>query len=145
MSLQDVMSGLFYVLHTWGPFAASEMSTCDFGILETANTCALVFWPGRDTTFEQVTFGASGQDFRHWSIEGAIYVKDTGDPQHIFDYVRRAHDDLYNTIRVDRFLNNTAANATLDGMSFDPNIGVEAGGHAWAIISFSLSADEYDG
>jgi len=145
MSLQDIRDGLYFTLVTWGPYASTEVSTCAFDVLESTSACAIVFTPGGDTIFEPLTMGASATDIRLWSIGGAVYVKDTGDPKLFFRRVWQAHDDLYDTLRKDRSFNNTAQFGRLTRLSFNPDLGVEAAGAYWGRIEFSITAEEYDG
>ena len=141
--LQDIRDGLYYTLYTWGPFTASEMSTCAFDVLEFASGCAIVFLPG-DSDFEALGFGASGNDYRHWGIEGSGYIKDTGDPKSLLRRVWKFHDDLYDTVRLDHTLNGAASFARVTRMSFARDVGVEAGGHYWAEVKFTVIADVLD-
>ena len=144
MSLADIREGLYYTLQVWGPWLASEISTCDFGILETATACAIVFMPSTDSSFEETGFGTSdSSDTNVWSIEGGLYIKDTGDPRALLNKVWLGHDDLRNTFRKDRRLNGTADNAVLMSMSFDPTIALEAGGALWAQVLWKIQAIEY--
>ena len=143
MSLQDIRDGLFYTFHTWGPFAASELSTCAFDVLEGANTCAIVFLPS-DSEFEPLTFGASSADYKHWGIGGSGYIKDTGDPKNLLSRVWQMHDDIYDTIRKDRTLNRTAAMGHIVSMTYDPNVGIDAGGAFWAEVKWRLIADSFE-
>ena len=132
MSLSDIREGLYYTLQVWGPWLASEISTCDFGILETVTACAIVFMPSTDSS-----------DTSTWSIEGGLYIKDTGDPRALLDRVWQGHDDLRDTFRKDRRLNGAADNAILMSMSFDPTIALEAGGALWAQVMWKIQAIEY--
>jgi len=141
MSLQDIREGLYTTLHTWGPFAASEMSACGYDVLETANACAIVFAPG-DSTFEPLTYGASAIDARAWGIDGEIYIKDTGNPCALLGKVWQVHDDLYDTLARDRFLSGTAQYARLTRMAFSPVL-FEAGGQGWARVEWTVIADEF--
>jgi len=144
MSLADIREGLYYTLQVWGPWLASEISTCDFGILETVSACAIVFMPSTDSSFEETGFGTSdSSDTNVWSIEGGLYIKDTGDPRALLNKVWLGHDDLRNTFRKDRRLNGTADNAVLMSMSFDPTIALEAGGALWAQVLWKIQAIEY--
>jgi hypothetical protein len=146
MTLQAIRNALFNQLVTCGPYAASEISTCSYGVLETAATCALlVYLPGNDTNFEELTgTPTGGLDYNHWSIAGGVYIRDSGDPQRLLNLVWQAHDDLFGTIRKDRSLGSTADNARLVAMSFDPRAGIEAGGAFWAEVRWRLRADELD-
>jgi hypothetical protein len=145
VSLQAIRNALYAQLITCGPYAASEISTCSFNVLETAATCAIVYLPGNGTTFEELTGTAtSGLDEKHWSISGGVYIRDSGDPQRLLNLVWQAHDDLWNTIQKDRRLGGAADNARLLSMAFDPRIGTEAGGAFWAEVRWQLRADELD-
>ncbi len=145
MSLQAIRNALYLHLTTCGPFAASEISTCSFSVLETTATCALVYLPGNDTSFEELAGTATtGLDFKHWSIAGGLYIRDTGDPQRLLSLAWQAHDDLWNTISKDRRLGGAVDNARLENMAFDPQSGLEAGGAFWAEVRWRLRADELD-
>jgi len=141
MSLQDIREGLYTTLHTWGPFAASEMSACGYDVLETANVCAIVFAPG-ESTFQPLTFGASAIDSGAWGIDGEIYIKDTGAPMALLGRVWQAHDDLRDTLERDRRLSNTVQYARLSRMAFSPVL-FEAGGQGWARVEWTIIAEEF--
>ena len=145
MSLADIRDGLYYTLQVWGPWTANEISTCDFGILETVSSCAIVFMPGGDSSFEEIGMGTTGLDTMKWSIEGGLYIKDTGDPRALLSKVWQGHDDLRNTLANDRMLNGKADNGVLTGMSFDPTIAIEAGGALWAQIIWKMQVIDYSG
>ena len=53
MSLSDIREGLYYTLQVWGPWLASEISTCDFGILETVTAFAVVFFSSTGLFFRE--------------------------------------------------------------------------------------------
>lgn len=145
MSLANIREGLYYTLQVWGPWLDSEISTCDFGILETVTACAIVFMPSTDSSFEEIGFGISDSpDVNTWSIEGGLYIKDTGDPRALLNRVWLGHDDLRDTLRKDRTLNGQASNAILMSMSFDPTIALEAGGALWAQVIWKIQAVEYE-
>lgn len=145
MTLQAIRNALYNQLVTCGPYAASEVSTCSYNMLETAATCALVYLPGGDTSFEELAgTPTAGLDYKHWSIGGSVYIRDSGDEQRLLSLVWQAHDDLWNTIQKDRSLGGTVDNARLAGMAFDPKMGVTAGGAYWAEVRWRLRADELD-
>jgi len=145
MTLQAIRNALYNQLVTCGPYAASEVSTCSFGVLETTATCALVFMPGTDSAFEEIAGTATaGLDYKHWSIGGSVYIRDSGDHQKLLNLVWQAHDDLWNTVQKDRSLGRSVDNARLVSMGFDPRLGLEAGGAYWAEVRWKLRADELD-
>lgn len=145
MTLQAIRNAIFGQLTTCGPYAASEISTCSFDVLETTATCALVYMPGNDSNFEELAGTATtGLDEKHWSIAGGVYIRDSGDPKRVLSLAWQAHDDLWSTIRKDRSLGGVVSNARLEGMAFDPQVGVEGGGAFWAEVRWRLRADELD-
>lgn len=144
MTLETIRNGLYYVLTTWGPYSAEEVSTCSFDALETSAASAIIFTPGADTTFDLLTYGASGVDQMTWAIDGAVYVKDTGDPKLFLSRCWQAHDDLWQTVKKDRTLNNAAQIARITGMSFNIELGREVAGAFWGEIKFRLEAIDYD-
>jgi len=144
MTLQAIRDGLYTTLTACGPYDAQQISTCSFDPLQATSSCAICFFPGTNSTFEQMTFGNAATDARHWSIDGAIYIKDNGDPLRLLSMAWKAHDDFFSTVKKDRSLNGTAADAFVTAMSYDPAVGVENGGAFWAIITWKLTAEEYD-
>lgn len=144
MSLQSIRNALFNHFATCGPYAVSEMSTCSFGVLETAATCALTFFPGTDSNFSELS-GTEliGLDEKDWAIAGSVYIRDSGDAERLLSLAWQAHDDLFNTLSKDRSLAGAANNARLVRLSFDPRVGVNAGGAFWAEVRWTLRATEY--
>ena len=143
MSIQNIRNGLYTTLTACGPWAASEISTCSFGVLETVNACAIVYLPGPTSTFDQLTFGRNNlNDQAAWGISGAVYIKHTGDDEQLLSRCWQAHDDIYATIKKDRTLNSAADNARVMQITFDKDVSIEAAGAMWAIIDFQIVADE---
>ena len=143
MSLQSIRNGLYTTLTACGPWAASEISTCSFGVLEAVSACAIVYLPGPTSTFEQLTYGkVSGGDRAAWGISGAVYIKHTGDDEQLLSRCWQAHDDIYATISKDRTLDGAADNAYVAQITFDKDVSIEAAGAMWAIIDFQIVADE---
>ena len=144
MSLEAIRNGLFTHLTTCGPFAANEISTCSFDPLEHVSGSAIVFLPGRDSRIEPDRLGSfNARNYhRYWKITGALYIKDTGDPQRLLSLVWQGHDDLFSTISKDDSLNGSACGAALTRLSFDPNVAVEMGGAVWAPVEWDVIAEE---
>jgi hypothetical protein len=144
MSLQAIRNGLAATLTACGPYAAAEISTCAFDVLESSAACAVTFFAGKNTSLEEMTFGRGATDIRHWSIEGSVWIKDTGNVENLLAATWQAHDDLYGTLKKDRTLNGAARNAHVTGMSYDPETAYDAAGAIWQRIFWTLTADEYD-
>ena len=138
-----IRNALVSHLSACGPYSAGEISTCDFGILSGVSGCAIVMMPGV-TNLELLTFRSGPRnDFRHWGIDGEIYVKDTGDPTGFNARVWQAEDDFYTTINKDGTLGNTSDNTYLSRIGF---VGFgelkDSAGQLFGIVRFSVIADK---
>ena len=141
-TLQQIRDNLLEHLIANGPYYRYEVSACSFDVLEGTSACALVFLPGADTRRTELTMGAtSGVDQMSWSINGGIYIKDTGDSALLLARVWQAHDDFVECMSNGRTLGGTVDNCNLDTLSFDPRSYIEAGGFEWAEIRFALTIE----
>ena len=144
MSLAAIRNGLFTTLTTCGPWDDTEVSTCDFGILESTSACAIVFMPGNSTIEPNHVNNAPARGYlRHWGIGGIGYLKDTGDPELVLARVWQFYDDLYNTVRKDDTLNGAAFSSMLTDITFDLTTGgVEVGGQFFMAVPWRIEAEE---
>ena len=141
-TLQQIRDELLEHLIANGPYYRHEISACSFDVLEGTSACAIVFLPGPDTRRTELAFGsASGTDQMAWSIEGGIYIKDTGDSAALLARVWQAHDDFVQTMSSGRTLGDSVDNCNLDTLAFDPRSYIEAGGFEWAEIRFALTIE----
>ena len=144
MSLAAIRNGLFRTLTACGPFDENEISTCDFGILESTSGCGLMFLPGTTAITPNRNNNAPARGYlRAWGINGEAFLKDTGDPELVMSRVWQVHDDLYNTISKDDTLNGAAFSSALTGFSFDINTsGRDVNGQLFFVVGFGVLAEE---
>ena len=141
-TFQQIRDALLEHLIANGPYYRQEVSACSFDVLEGTSACAIVFLPGTDTRREELTFGAtSGVDRLLWSIQGGIYIKDTGDSAALLARVWQAHDDFIQCLESARTLGDAVENCNVDSLAFDPRSYVEAGGFEWAEVRFALTIE----
>ncbi len=144
MSITAHRNGLVSLLTACGPFAASEISTCDFGIMETVSACAIVIMPGKTSTIEPEALNTPGRYYyRRWQMTGRMYIKYREDVKTMYGLVWQAHDDLYNTISKDDSLQGQAQEAHLNYISHDPDVFANSGGGDWAIVEFQVESQEF--
>lgn len=147
MSVQAIRDGLYLLLTTCGPWAASEVSACTFDILTHGNGgCALVFLPDGTSPIEPLAIGGTNQRayLRRWRIGGAVYIRDFSAEKPLWGKVWQAYDDLYGTVRKDDTLNGAAEAAYLVSVSHRPGFFLKAGGHVWKPVEFAVIAEEFD-
>ena len=106
MRLANIQIGIFATLTASGPYAASEISSCSFAVLEAVSGCAVMFLPGPDTDIEPNRFGLPNSvgETPDWDIQGVVYVKDLGQSEATLSRVWQAIDDIYNTFKKDKSL-----------------------------------------
>ena len=145
MSLQAIRNGLVTTLAACGPWAASEISTCSFDVLEHASACAVVILPGPTSEIDPDRLGSANRRnyLRRWNMTGTLYIRDTGDPVAVLSRTWQGHDDLFNTISKDDSLNGSACAARLLRINGMPGQFVEAGGHLWKPVEFIVEAEEF--
>lgn len=141
-NLEAIRDGLFLTLVTHGPYSSGQISACGFDVLEGSNTCAVTFYPGGESQFEPQGYDVDNErhDTEVWTIDGSIWIKDTGDPQALLGKVWRAPHDLKQTINRDTSLGGSCSDATVRWISVDVENEYEAAGQAWQRIRFRLEA-----
>lgn len=144
MSLAAIRNGLYQTFTACGPWDETEISTCDFGILESTSACAIVFMPGTTVITPNRNRSAPSRGYlRQWGIRGRGYIKDTGDPELVLTRVWQFCDDLYNTLVKDDTLNGTAFSSQLNTIDFDMVTGgIDVAGQFFMEIPFTLTAEE---
>ena len=147
MSLATIRNSLVGFLAASGPWAASEISTCSFGVLESVSGSAVVLQPGPSSDIAPFTMdgqAAPGAYIRNWSIRGGLYIKDNGDAESVLGSCWQAHDDLYSTFaKSDRPANSGAQIVYLKRIGFPPANFERYGGALWAVVDFEIAAEEF--
>ncbi len=145
MSLSAIRNGICATLTACGPYSASDVSTCDAGILDGVSGCGVLLMPGT-TAFDPDRFGinyARGY-IAAWGVDGLVYIKDTGDPTGLKARVWQAPDDLFNTISKDSSLQSALGpngTARLTRWQYVGG-GEDVAGQFWEVIRFTIEAVE---
>ena len=146
MSLATIRNGLFATLTACGPYAATEISTCSFDVLEHAAASCLTFFPDGTSLFEPETMGNPRMVHKTWLIGGKLYIQDTGDPTAVLSRIWQGYDDLQSTLAKDETFQGALGNNGAGYLrSISNNFGrfIEAGGHLWKEIDWVVAAEEF--
>jgi hypothetical protein len=146
MSITAIRNALFTHLTACGPWAAREISTCSFDVIESTNgACAITFFPEGPTQIEPLTYGRSNvvEDKVQWRIGGTLWLRDEGDPTRVLSRIWQGYDDLLTTLRKDNSLGGTAQAAFLVQISQRTMEFKSIGGHVWKPIDWVLLATEF--
>lgn len=145
MSLAAIRAGLYTTLTACGPWAGSEISTCDFGVLETNSACCVTFMPDGTSQIAPDSFGTpnSRNYIRQWRIGGKLWLRDTGQATKVLNGVWQGYDDLFNTISKDDSLNGSARAAYVAGIANQFGQFFKQGGQLWKPVDFVVIATEF--
>jgi len=143
MSLQAIRNGLFALFTASGPYAATEVSTCDFGIIGDVSTCAIIFMPGANSYIDPETLGWVRDKHIYWDIAGRGYIKFDGDATGLLSKVWQIHDDIFGTVNKDDTLQGSACAAAVKSLNFNPDVAVDAAGALWGVVNFRIVAEEF--
>ena len=146
MSFVTARNGLVATIQAYGKFSASQISTCDFGIVELAASTVVIF-PGPNTTITPLTFQSTASTRTKevtYDIQGVVFVKDPGDPKAWLANLWTASDDIFNSVNLDDSLNGQiqAAHVTTRGRP-DPDTFYRLNDIDYAGIRFSVRAVEW--
>lgn len=145
--LQTIRNGLVATVVSYGKYAASEVSTCDFG-LSTLTASCMILQPGPNNVFRPISFGSgaacglSRDKSRSYDITGIVMIKDPGDAKTFLAKLWQACDDVYDSINHDDTLNGTACAAYVSTIS-RPSIDafISDGNIDYGFINFSVTAE----
>ena len=146
MTITNIRNGLITTLVACGPYAANEVSSCDYGIIGNASGSAIIVHPDGESSISGNTFSGKGTtktQYITWSWIGEIYIRFTGDPKKFLGDVYSAMDDIQTTLNKDVKLNSTACNAALTGISYNIREGYDIEGHDFGVVRFSLETVEF--
>ena len=136
-------NGLVSFLSTCGPYAASQISTCDYGVMERVSGCGIMLRPDGDSPIENLTKGTAANYFVGWGIMGELWIRYTGDSPAFLSNVWQGMDDIYNTFAKDVTFLSTACYGVLTGISHNIGEGMELGGKDYGIVRFKVLIQDF--
>ena len=145
MSLALIRAGIYTTITSCGPWAGSEVSTCDFGGLESNSGCCITFMPDGTSPIEPNSFGTLNKRnyTRSWHIGGKLWIRDTGTPAVVLNKLWQSYDDIYNTFAKDDSLNGTAQESHVTVIANQFGLFHKMGGQLWKPVDFIIVAEEF--
>jgi hypothetical protein len=145
MSLATVRAGLYTTLTACGPWSGCEVSTCDFGGLESNSGCCITFLPDGQSEIIPLSDGTfnSRHYTRAWRIGGTLWIRDNGTATVVLNKLWQSYDDLYNTLSKDDSLNGAAAESHVAIIANKFGQFVRIGGQQWKPVNFVVIAQEF--
>ena len=146
MSLVSIRNGLVATLSACGPYLATEISTCDFGIINGVSGSAIIITPTGESNIELATMGGNAvalNEYPIWAVTGEVYVVFTGDSPAFLSKIWQGIDDIRTTIGKDVTLQGAVGFARVTRFRFNINEAFEMSGIDYGRFSFQLEAHDY--
>lgn len=139
MTILAAASALIDDLVDSGSFHRTQVSACDYGILDTSGAgCVVILQPGQ-STFEMIGFGGPTWDM--WGIVAECYIRMTGHSVPTLTKVWQIHDVIKACVAGSN-VNTGARMAEVTGMNRPQNTFFEIGGHDFLPVFVNIKVSE---
>lgn len=122
-----------------GSFLRTQVSACDFGILDSMPACAVTIRPSQ-SSMEYIGYG-SVSDIR-WGLNVEGWVKHTGDVEQTLANVIHIHDALRAAIIGGSRANCGSLTTWVDSMRHNSNEAFTFGGPDYLLVTANVTARE---
>jgi len=137
-TIKSCASALLDDLVDSGSFLRSQVSACDYAVLESGATCAIVVQP-LTSTARPLTFGT--QEYA-WGFRLECYVKDTGRVPDTLTRVYDIQDAVAGAIMTGSNLRTAERDARVTSFSRPPDSFVEFNGHDYLPVYISVTVTD---
>lgn len=122
-----------------GSFLRTEVSACDYGILDNIETSGIIIRPGV-STFES-PFGYAAHSSWGFGVEG--YVRDEGDVVETMSRALQMHDVLYGALVTGSLANTQTLTTTIKSITHNPlDSWFTPGGTAFLMVTANTEVKE---
>lgn len=122
-----------------GSFLRTEISACDFGILDSGPTSAITVRPSV-SSFTRIGYGGLSEDVWGFSVRG--WVQDTGNVPKMLADVIHMHDAIKTTIAGGSMVNCASLSTWVVSMSHSQDNFWNFGGHDYLIVEATVQSRE---
>ena len=149
MSISTARNAAYSLITSCGPWGTAEVSSCDFGIIESVAASGIVFVPEGEAEIQQLTFAGpdnSGAQAITWRFRGDLFVKYKGNSPSYLSQMYQAIDDMQHTFAKSEKGQGSNTASILRLTSIVCNIAEmwEIGGHDFGAVRFYFQEDEID-
>lgn len=122
-----------------GSFLRTQVSACDYGILDNVAGCGIVLQPGESTS-ERINYGHGRRDT--WGIFAECYIRDTGDPEVTLRRVWQIHDSVLAAVTGGSNCNTSTRESTVTRLSRPRDLFAEFGGNDFVPVYITIEVEE---
>jgi hypothetical protein len=139
MTMMTAACALIDDLVDSGSFLRTQVSACDYGILDQMPACAVTLRPGL-STFDSEGFGHFFADHWGWSVEG--WVQDSGDVEQTLKSIITMHDSLRGAIVAGSITNTNTRAAHVTSITHNPQSVWNFGGPDYFLVTATVQVSE---
>jgi hypothetical protein len=139
VTLKAAASAIIDDLVESGSFLRTQVSACDYGILDTAPASAVTLRPGL-SSFSYIGYGGVSEDT--WGVLVQGWVKDTGSVTETLGRVIDMHDALKGAVNGGSNANNATLTTRVQSFQHDPNTVWNFGGPDYFLVTANVTARE---
>lgn len=140
-NLAVLRTGIYNTLTACGPYAAAQVSACDYRILEQNSGCSIVFHYGPEETNEPIAGRGGGLTHVEYNVikfSGEIYLPFTGNSPEYLSRVYQARDDIKATVKKDSKLQGSACLAFISRITYNIDEGYSMAARDFGLLRFVI-------
>ena len=150
MSIATARAAAYSLLSTCGVWLTSEISACDYRIIESVAASGIVFHPDGDSLIEPLTFafpgGNAGAQSITWGFRGNGFLRYDGNDPSFIGKMYQFMDDIEQTFAKSwrGTGSDTASLLRLTRINCNLDEGYDLGGVEYGLIRFWFQEEEID-
>ncbi len=122
-----------------GSFLRTEVSACDFGILDAGPTSAITIRPAV-SSFNRIGYGGLSENVWGFSVRG--WVRDKGSVTELLENVVHMHDAIRGTIAAGSMVNCASLTTWVTSMTHNQDVFWNVGGNDFLYVEATVQARE---
>jgi hypothetical protein len=139
MTLKAAASAIIDDLVDSGSFLRTQVSACDYGILDGGPACAVTLRPGL-SSFSYIGYGGVSEDT--WGVLAQGWVQDTGSVTETLGRVIDMHDALKGAVNGGSIANTPVLTTRVQSLTHNPDVVWNFGGPDYFLVTANVTVRE---
>jgi hypothetical protein len=140
MTVKSAASAIVDDIVDSGSFLRTQVSACDFGVIDTGGACCVVVRPGFSSSHEYIGYGGVSEDSWRFRVMG--YIKFSGDVADTMGKVLDMHDALKGAVNGGSRANCASLTTRVNSIEHNPDEMLEIGGMFYSQVTANVTARE---
>ena len=123
-----------------GSFLRTQVSACDYGILNKTTGCAVILRPSTATFVPHAAYGGGSIDT--WGFIAECYIRHMKDPEVSLKNVIQMYDVIKTAVSSGSNANTIILTTKVNSISHNPNVFFTAGGADFLLVTANITSME---